>query len=603
MSSGLKKFNKKMYKEEVSEILNQMTLREKIGQMLMVDFRKWTVAGKEAALLQINPEVTKVISDYKLGGIILFKENIVDTEQVSKLNYGFQNSVSNNIPLFIAIDQEGGLVTRIPQGTQMPGNMALGAIREKEMTYKVAHAIGRELIVQGININFAPTIDVNSNYKNPVIGIRSFGEDPILVSDLGDAYVKGLQSANVGSAAKHFPGHGDTDVDSHFGLPVVDKEKDSFYKVDLQPFFSAAKSNVDMIMTAHVVVPCLDNEKIMTKKSNLMQKPATFSKAILTDIVRNEMDYNGIIITDALNMKAISDNFYEAEAVVKTFAAGADIALMPTTIREINDLKKLDEIFAKVETAVREGVLCEKDIDKSVKRILNLKYERSIFENSKKILNGDMLAIAKKVVGSKEHKLIEKEAADMAVTLIKNTDNILPFTPVDNERILIISGAKDRAKLIQLELSRILKEMDLLNVSVSLFLYSSKSYLNDELKRVIKASDYIIMETENLKVDDKFILETVKYCSQINSKLVGLSVRNPYDIMYILDIKANIAVYGSSGYDQTQAGRAPLSVNIGAGIDAIFGKINPKGKLPVSIKDYISEEILYNIGHGLFYDD
>ena len=348
--------------DDIDKIIANMSQEEKFGQLMMPDFRNWTVDGKEIPFTEMNDEVRKVIADYKLGGVILFRENVSNTAQTTRLTDGLQKSVSNDIPLMISIDQEGGLVTRLQTGTNMPGNMALGATRDLELTREVSKAIGDEVHSLGINVNFAPSVDVNSNYLNPVIGIRSFGSDVDLVSQMGVSYIRGLQDAKVAGSAKHFPGHGDTATDSHFGLPTVDKSLEEFKAVDLKPFEAAVDAGVDMLMTAHIVVPALDDSKIITKDGIEMGTPATLSKKILTDLVRDEMQYDGIVITDALNMKAISDNFTEPEAVVETLSAGADIALMPTSIRKPSDVAKLDAIYVGLHEAVANGVISQKQI-------------------------------------------------------------------------------------------------------------------------------------------------------------------------------------------------------------------------------------------------
>ena len=247
--------------DQAAEIVSKMTVEEKVGQMLMPDFRNWNGSG----FTVMNDEVKGVIEKYHLGGVILFAENVKGTEQTTRLVDGLQQA-SPKIPLLITIDQEGGIVRRLQTGTGMPGNMALGATRSTDLSYRVGNVIGRELSALGINVNFGPDLDVNINPANPVIGVRSFGSDPKMVSDLGVAYIKGVQAAGVAATGKHFPGHGDTATDSHLGLPVVTHDIDTLNKVDLVPFKAAIASGVDMIMTAHVAFPAVDDTKVISKK-------------------------------------------------------------------------------------------------------------------------------------------------------------------------------------------------------------------------------------------------------------------------------------------------------------------------------------------------
>ena len=205
----------------IQNAIDGMTIEEKVGQMLMPDYRNWD--GENVT--EMLPEIEAQIQEYHLGGVILFRENVVTTEQTTKLVADYQKA-SEKYGMLMTIDQEGGIVTRLQSGTDMPGNMALGATRSPELAQNVGHAIGEELASLGINMNFAPDMDVNNNPDNPVIGVRSFGEDPELVADLGIAYTKGLQETGVAATAKHFPGHGDTAVDSHLGLPEVPYDKE-----------------------------------------------------------------------------------------------------------------------------------------------------------------------------------------------------------------------------------------------------------------------------------------------------------------------------------------------------------------------------------------
>jgi len=217
--------------ELIGQAIKQMTMKEKIGQMLMPDFRTWK--GKNVT--EMNAEIAQLVKDYHLGGVILFRENTVTAEQTTKLVSAYQEA-SEKYGLLISIDQEGGIVTRLQTGTDFPGNMALGATRSEEMAKKVGMAIGEELNALGINMNFGPSLDVNNNPDNPVIGVRSFGEEPELVGKLGNAYIKGLQESGTAATAKHFPGHGDTAVDSHLGLPEVPHDINRLKKVELYPF-------------------------------------------------------------------------------------------------------------------------------------------------------------------------------------------------------------------------------------------------------------------------------------------------------------------------------------------------------------------------------
>lgn len=586
---------------EIEKMITNMSQKEKIGQMMMLDFRQWTINDKFENLTEMNSDLAKIISDYSIGGIVLFRENIVDLLQTVRLTDKMQKAVKNNISLMIAIDQEGGQVTRLKFGTSMPGNMALGAVGSESLSKDVAKAIGSEIYSVGINVDFAPAADINSNYKNPVIGIRSFSSDVTIVNNMTKAYIEGLHEANVISVTKHFPGHGDTEQDSHFDLPIIDKSLDYLMTHDLLPFKVAIKADVDMIMSAHIVVPALDDTKITLTNKKTIATPATLSKKILEDLVRNDFEYKGVIITDSLQMKAITDNFSEAETVVQTFIAGSDIALMPTLIRSLDDTVKLDAIYNAILKAIANGSLSEKRIDESVYRILALKKKYGLLNTNDNQTVDEKIKSAKAIVSSQHNLRIEKKMADRAVTLIKNDGETLPFNLKDNQSVLFVTAFSPRATLMQARLNQIAVDKNLVNVKSEYFVYQNNDDFTNFDKQAVDRSSYVVLETTNLSDNSKYLYDLVNYANAKSKKLVLMSTSNPYDIMYLPNVLANIAVYGFSGYDQTQAGTSSLPINIVSGIDAIFNQINPQGKLPVTIYDK-NDSNLYKLGHGLSYE-
>lgn len=389
---------------DIQEIVENMTIDEKVGQMLMPDFRNWQKQGetKATGFIEMNSEVASIIKKYHLGGVILFAENVVDTEQTVRLTDGLQMT-SPDLPLLITIDQEGGIVTRLQTGTNLPGNMALGAARKESYAYQSGEIIGKELSALGINVNFGPSVDVNNNPGNPVIGVRSFSSDPDLVSKLGIQMIKGLQNQNMIATTKHFPGHGDTAVDSHYGLPLVSHDKERLRSIELLPFQRAIDAGVDMMMTAHVQFPAFDDTTYISKKDGQeIMIPATLSQKVITGLLREEMGFDGVVVTDALNMKAIADNFGQEEAVVLALKSGVDIALMPAQVNSLQMEKNLSSVFNALKVAVASGEIPLNQVNQSVTRILELKVKRGILnpENTpidKKIEN------ALQVVGNKDH--------------------------------------------------------------------------------------------------------------------------------------------------------------------------------------------------------
>src|SRR5690606_18255776 len=352
----------------------------------------------------------EVIEKYHIGGVIYFNwtDNIgtpLDAKQVNALSNGLQKIAMKQrmkIPLFNSTDQEGGMVARVTEpATVFPGNMAAGAARSIEYAGKSAEVMARELKSLGINMNLAPVLDVNVNPANPVINVRSFSEDPDLVAKMGVAQVMGFQGQNIVATAKHFPGHGDTDVDSHYGLPIIHHDRETLEKVDLKPFRAAIDAGIDAIMTAHIVVPALDDSGL----------PATLSKPILTDLLREEMGVDGLIITDSLGMEGA--NVLPPERVpVEAFKAGADILLNPPDV---------DLAYNAVLEAVKSGEISQKRLDESVSRILWYKMKRGLFHHPY------VDEKAPRIIGNKKHLKTADRIAASSITLLKNENGVLPL--------------------------------------------------------------------------------------------------------------------------------------------------------------------------------
>lgn len=578
---------------QLPAIVKGMSLEEKVGQMFMPDFRQWN--GEDVT--EINEEIVQAIQQHHLGGVILFRENLVETGQIVRLVDQLQRA-SGTIPLLISTDQEGGVVNRLQSGTVMPGNMALGATRSTEACRRVGQAIGAELHALGINVNFAPVVDVNVNPDNPVIGVRSFGADPQLVSELGVSYIQGLHDAGVAATAKHFPGHGDTAVDSHLGLPSVPHDLSRLNAVELKPFQAAINGGVDLIMTAHVTFPAIDSSMVISRLDNTpIYVPATLSNRVLTGLIRNTMGFEGVVITDCLQMKAITDHFGPEDAVIRAVQAGTDIILMPSD---------LSRAYQAVLSAVKSGIIPEATINQSVTRILALKLKLGVLEiNNGRLQPGDEVSRpleekinnALNVVGCLQHRTLEQEVAGQAVTLLKNEDNILPFKLSNGKKVVLLAPWQDRLELMMQSLMQIISEKSL-QVDVKGFAYTDLAALNDEQKTAIDGADYVVLGSSSYDVDSRtpgknwtpdYVKNAVDYCREQRKAIAVVAIRNPYDIMYIPDVPAYICIYGrAEGPD------------IPAGIMAVFGELNPGGKLPVSIPN-TEGGILYPLGYGLSY--
>lgn len=342
-----------------SEVVSKMSLEEKIGQMIL--------AGISGTTMDANTK--KLVNQFHIGGIIFYKNNFNTPAQTIQLVNQLKTENSSRLPLFLSTDQEGGRVTRLPGGlTNFPTNEQIGKVNNPKFSYKIGTLLGRELKEFGLNLDFAPVLDINSNPNNPVIGDRSFGNNPEIVSELGIQTMKGIQSQNVIPTIKHFPGHGDTSVDSHLDLPIVNKSLKELKELELIPFERAIDDGADVVMVAHILLPKLD-------KTN----PASMSKVIMTDLLRNQLSFNGVIITDDMTMGAITEHFDIGKAAVESVKAGSDIILVG------HNYDNVVKIIASLKRAVQNGEISEQRLNESADRIIQLKNKYNI--NDKKVKN------------------------------------------------------------------------------------------------------------------------------------------------------------------------------------------------------------------------
>ena len=340
----------------VEEKLSNMSVEEKIGQMLMVlDYSK-----------EVDEELLDKLNTIKPGGFILFAENFESYEQTKKLIEDIKST--SDIPMFISIDQEGGRVQRLKElsdaeVTVIPPMYNLGLTNDVDLAYEVGQVVGEELRVFDINMNFAPVLDIYSNPENTVIGNRSFGTTSSLVSNMALSFAKGQESTGIISVYKHFPGHGDTLEDSHNTLPIITKTKEELLELELIPFIDAIENDADVIMVGHLAVPEITNDNT----------PASLSKEIVTGLLKEELGFDGLVITDALNMGALTKNYTEEEIYVNAINAGVDILLMADFDTETVEIIKGN---------IKNGTIKMEEIDDSVKKILELKYDKLFIPNN-----------------------------------------------------------------------------------------------------------------------------------------------------------------------------------------------------------------------------
>jgi beta-N-acetylhexosaminidase len=351
----------------------ELTSREKIGQLFMVGFMGTSV----------TPELASFIKEYKPGGVILFSRNLESVGQIVELTNDLQRC-SPRSPLLISIDQEGGRVSRLPRGfTIFPPCELLGRCNSSELAYAAAATIAKELKAVGVNMNMAPVLDVNSNPDNPVIGDRAFGSTPEVVSEMALVTAAGLQDNKVVACGKHFPGHGDTNADSHKELPVVEASRERLEAVEFPPFRRAVTAGIATMMTAHVLYKALDD-----------QLPATLSSAVVTNLLREDLQYDGVVLTDDLEMHAIVDHYGVGDAAVRAILAGCDVLLIcKERGREVS-------AFEAIEQSVASGTISMERLNQSVARIQRVK-QRFILPYKPAVISD-----AKLVVGCRSHQAL-----------------------------------------------------------------------------------------------------------------------------------------------------------------------------------------------------
>jgi beta-N-acetylhexosaminidase len=558
----------------VTSTLARMTLEEKVGQLFIQN-----VYGKDATTPDARniplygvASPAEVVQKYHLGGVIYFAwtDSVQNPPQIAGLSNGLQKAALSQpskvrIPLQIATDQEQGVVTRIgPPATQFPGSMALGAGRSTEDARTAAKITGAELKAMGVNTDFAPDADVNVNPLNPVIGTRSFSSKPELAADMVAAQVAGYQAdAGVTSTAKHFPGHGDTATDSHVAFPIITHTRQQWEQIDAPPFKAAIAQGIDMIMTAHLNFPALDDSG----------DPATLSKPIMTGLLRNELGYKGIIVTDSLGMQGVRDLYGDAEVAVRALDAGVDQLLMTPS---------MDDAYAAVLGAVRSGRISQGTLDAKVRRVLELKYQRGVVAQP----YVDAAALDS-TVGTPENLAKAATITDRTTTLVKNDGGTLP---------LATQGTKVLVTGYGVATTQTLADGLAAKGAVTTVKQTGTSPTDAQIAAAVSAAstqDAVVVTT--MKAWDTAVTDPragqqklVKQLLATGKPVIVVATRDPYDIAYFTDAPTYLATYSYS----------PVAIESVARV--ISGAVSPTGKLPVDIPVAGDPAtVLYPFGHGL----
>ncbi len=550
----------------------RMSLEEKVGQLFVTyAYGRTADTAHPDNRAEFGVDTpAEVVRRYHLGGVIHFSwtDSLYEPRQIAELSNGLQHAAASSgagIPLTISTDQEQGWVTRIgPPATQLPGNMALGAGRSADAAEQAAAITGRELRAMGLSRNFAPVGDVNVNPLNPVIGVRSFSSDPQLAARLTAAQVRGYQDSapagkTVSSAVKHFPGHGDTNVDSHTSLPVIDHTREEWERLDAPPFRQAIAENVDSVMTAHIKVPKLDDSG----------EPATLSHEVLTGMLREELGYDGVVITDSLQMDAVQKLHGDAELPVLALKAGADQLLMP---------QNLPVAIDGVLRAVRSGELTERRIDASVERVLMMKLRRGV-------ITDPFVDVSRvdEVVGAPQHRRAAQRITDDAITLLRDDAGQLPLA--ENPGRMFVTGQGERATATLAEKIRQRgPEASALATGSS----PTPERIQRAVERAKKHDVTVVLTNAAWREDHASQRDLLRALRDAGVRVVAVAVRDPYDAAYVDQVRTWLSTYSSEAVSMESLTRV------------LFGENAPTGKLPVPVPDPDHPGTnLYPFGHGL----
>lgn len=514
--------------DRVDGLLASLPLEARVGQLMMVGF-----IGTE-----VDEGVEALVRGHQVGGVCLFKHNIQDAEQVARLNDGLRRLLIDHIPPFLALDQEGGNVVRIrDQVVVLPSSMALGATRSAELAYAAGRAQGEDLKRLGFNMNLAPVLDVNLNPHNPVIGVRSYGDSVPLVSELGRAFVRGQQDAGMVTVAKHFPGHGATDADSHTALPVMRSTREEVL-AQMEPFRAAIQDGLDGLMTAHVAIPRLTGDNV----------PATLNPQVLDGLLRKNLGFDGLVLTDEMEMDAIAQRYGVGRAAVLAMKAGADMVLVPWRA------EKKTEVYESLLAAARSGELPPARLEQAVRRILIAKLRRGLFETPQ-VLEERLATPPPPGNGEVAHLI-----ARASVTLLRTDGQHFPLT--GHERIAVITAEPSLGEAIRERAPR----ASVLSVPA----YPSearRAALRQKARQAALNADVVVVGMINSRQ-----VELVTMAAATGKPVVVVSMGLPYLAELVEEARAVLAVYSYQ----------PAST--AAAAEALFGEIGTPGRLPVNLR-------------------
>ncbi|GAB2446203.1 glycoside hydrolase family 3 protein [Streptomyces incanus] len=561
-------------------LVSRMSLEEKVGQLFVMRVYGHSATEPDQADIDANLQeigvrtAAELLEKYRVGGIIYFTwaHNTRDPHQIASLSNGIQKAslgLPRGLPVLISTDQEHGIVARVGEpATLFPGAMAVGAGGSRSDARDLGRIAGRELRALGIRQDYAPVADVNVNPANPVIGVRSFGSEPEAVARLVAAEVAGFQRSGVAATAKHFPGHGDTAVDSHTGFPVITHSREQWERLDAPPFRAAIAAGIDSIMTAHLMVPALDDS----------DDPATLSRPILTGILREELGYDGVVVTDSLGMEGVRTKYGDDRVPVLALKAGVDQLLNPPS---------LDVAWNAVLKAVRDGELTEARLDESILRVLRLKARLGLFKDPYASPDG-----VDRRVGTRAHRAAADRIAERTTTLLVNEDRVLPLSRRRRPKLLVVgadpaspSGTTGPPTEV---LAGALNELGFTATALSTGTAPSAATI-DRAVAAAREADTVVVGTYNVTASSSQ-RTLVERLLATGRPVVAVAIRNPYDVAHLPAVPAYLATYSWTDVELRAAARV------------IAGRVEPRGTLPVPVQRADDPAaVLYPVGHGLRY--
>jgi len=525
----------------VDSVLNTLSQREKIAQLFMV--RAGSDLGEE-----YNKKTLELMEAYPVGGIVLFQGGPVKQAQLTN-----EYQAASKVPLLVAIDGEWGLGMRLDSTVSFPYQMSLGALNDKQMIYQMGRRVGKDLNRMGIHMNLAPVVDVNNNPANPVISYRSFGENKVDVAEKGIAYMQGMQAEGIIAVAKHFPGHGDTETDSHADLPVIDKSREQLDTLEIYPFKELINNGIGGVMSGHLHIPALDST------ANI---PSSLSRPILTDLLRNELGFEGLVVTDGMGMRGVSKFASPGEAAMRALAAGNDLVELSPD---------LPAAIHAVEAAVKSGRITQAEIDKKCRKILEAKYWAGL-HNYKPVSLKNLV----KDLNTSKHASLNEQLTASAITLLKNKRDIIPLRRLDTLKMASLALGPDKTTVFQDRLSQY-AAVDHYQLGLG-----AEDKI-DSIRHVLDGYNLVIVGLHQLRGRpgnyDGYSPAFKRLINDLalSGKAIITFFRNPYTLAHFKDIhNAAGLVMAYHQSDESQSLAAQL----------IFGGIKASGKLPVTVNEH-----------------